>query len=88
MTDERKTVLATPSFDRPVVVDRLCGYRDALRLGPVVVISSAASPPVSEGGSTMMILEAIESSCSLAGSSSVGSASSFRGRIRTNWHVV
>jgi hypothetical protein len=61
--------LVAPSFDRPIFVDSFAGMLCAL--GPVVVISSAASPPVSEGGSTMMILEAIVSSCSLAGSASL-----------------
>jgi hypothetical protein len=74
--------LVGPSFD-PIVVDRLCGYRDAMALGPVVVISSAASPPVSEGASTMMILEAIVSSRSLEGSSSVGTGRHTKGGVRS-----
>ena len=68
--------LVAPSFD-PIIVDRFRGYRMLCALGPVVAISSAASPSISEGGSTIMILEAIVSG-SLAGSS-VGTASSFRG---------
>ena len=73
--------LVAPSFDRPIFVDRLCGYRDALRArtgGRNIVrgLATCFGGRVNDDDPRSDCIQR-----SLEGSSSVGTASSFRGRI-------